>query len=460
MNNESLISNLVQAQKQYFHSGATRSIEARINQLQKLRDCLIKNEQAIMQALKTDLNKSAHEAFSTEIGMVYKELAFTIKHLPKWAKPRRAATPLTHFGSKSRIYPEPYGTALIISPWNYPYQLAISPLIGAIAAGNTAILKPSELSPATSSLLQRILSETFNKELVAVIEGDADTSTLLLKQPLDYIFFTGSVPVGKIIMEAASKQLIPVTLELGGKSPCIVHEDAKLALAAKRIVFGKYTNAGQTCIAPDYLFVHASVKDQLIEHMKQAIAELYGPDPLTQPDYGRIISERHYTRLKSMLEQGTIAVGGRSQDDQLTIEPTILEPASLELPLMQEEIFGPLLPVLTYQDISEVTTFINSRPKPLALYLFSESRSMQETIIEQTSFGGASINDTLMHIASPYLPFGGVGESGIGAYHGQASFDCFSHQKSVLKQTTAFDFSFRYPNAKNGLAILRRFMKP
>ncbi|CAM3046464.1 aldehyde dehydrogenase [Paenibacillus sediminis] len=453
------ISKLVQEQKLYFHSGATRTIGFRLEQLAKLRDAIISREAEIMNSLRKDLNKSEMEAYSTEVGFVLSEIKHVMRHLRKWSKPQRAKTAIIHFGAKGKIIPEPYGVALIISPWNYPFQLAIAPLIGAIAAGNTAILKPSELTKAVSSLLSSLLSDIYPSNYVAVVEGGVEESQELLNQPVDKIFFTGSVNVGKIVMEAASKRLVPVTLELGGKSPCIVHKDASLELAAKRIVFGKYTNAGQTCIAPDYLLVHRSVKDELLALMKKVIHEFYGSEPVKSPNYAKIVSPKHYSRLISFLQEGHIVIGGQVDPSRSTIEPTVIDDITWNSAVMQEEIFGPILPVIEYEDISEVIQAVNARPKPLALYLFSNESAVQELIMESISFGGGCINDTLMHIASPYLPFGGVGESGMGSYHGESSFNTFSHMKSVLKQTNAFDFSFRYPSAKNGLSIIRKVLK-
>lgn len=459
MSNDTM-SSLIQKQKHFYKSGITRPLAYRLEQLKKLRDALTANEKRIIEALNNDLNKSEFEAFSTEIGIVYEELAFTLKHLRRWMAPKRVRTALTHIGSRGRIIPEPYGTALIIAPWNYPFQLAVSPLIGALAAGNTTLLKPSELTPATSALLADMLGGIYGEEYVAVVQGGPDVSQELLAQPVDYIFFTGSVNVGKIVMQAAAEGLIPLTLELGGKSPCIVHEDAELKLAARRIAFGKFTNAGQTCIAPDYVLAHRSIKNKLIPHLREAIRELYGPDPLFNPSYGRIVSEKHFKRLVSFLGNGNIAAGGRTDPDRLLIEPTLLDQATWDMPVMQEEIFGPILPILEYDDIQETVDMINARPKPLALYLFTRDAGTEKAVVGSVSYGGGCVNDTLMHIATPYLPFGGVGESGMGAYHGKGSFDTFTHYKSVLKQTTRFDIAFRYPSSKNGLKLLRKLMKP
>ncbi|MGP0686285.1 aldehyde dehydrogenase [Priestia aryabhattai] len=456
---ETVIEHMVSTQKQYFYAQQTKSINSRIQALNKLRDAVKQNEQRIMDALKQDLNKSEVEAYTSEIGILLEEIRFTLKHLAKWMKPKKVKTALTHVGSKGKIVPEPYGVALIIAPWNYPFQLALSPLVGAIAAGNTAIIKPSELTPSVSRVIQELLAEAFDPAFVMVIEGAVETTSLLLKQPLDYIFFTGSVNVGKIIMQEAGKQLIPVTLELGGKSPCIVHEDANLDLAAKRIMFGKGMNAGQTCVAPDYLLVHKKVKAQLVEKLREAIYQFYGSNPLESDRYGRIVSERHFTRLVEFLKDGNATVGGGYNKSTLTIEPTVLSEVSWTSDVMQEEIFGPILPMIEYETLDEVIHKVQEKAKPLALYLFTENEDVQNVITERLSFGGGCINDTLMHIATPYLPFGGVGESGTGQYHGKDSFQTFSHFKSMLAQTTKFDFSFRYPSEKQNLKMIKKLLK-
>ncbi|WP_433945706.1 aldehyde dehydrogenase [Paenibacillus sp. SN-8-1] len=462
MNNEASeldIQELLTRQKLYYKEGHTRSVSSRRLMLTRLSEVLKSREPEIMAALRQDLNKSELESYSTEIGIVLEEIRHICRRLTRWAKPRRVRTVLTHIGSKGMIVPEPYGTVLIIAPWNYPFQLAISPLVGAIAAGNTVLLKPSELSQAVSDLLRRILAEVFPEEYVAVVEGGAEVSSELLKHKFDYIFFTGSVNVGRIVMEAAAKQLTPVTLELGGKSPCIVHKDADIGLAARRIVFGKFTNAGQTCVAPDYLWVHRDVKEELLQEMRRAIHDFYGKDPIRHPDYGRIVSRRHFDRLVMFLQDGQAVLGGQYDAGTLKIEPTVLDRVTWDMPVMKEEIFGPVFPVLEYEDLDEVIAGVRSHPKPLALYLFSQSKGIQNKVINSLSFGGGTINDTLMHLATPYLPFGGVGDSGMGSYHGFESFKTFSHEKSVLVQTTRFDFAFRYPSSKNALRILRKLMK-
>ncbi|WP_160726155.1 aldehyde dehydrogenase [Bacillus sp. USDA818B3_A] len=452
-------SSLIAKQKSFFKTEKTKNVAFRIEALQKLRHTIKNNEKILMEALRADLNKSEFDAYSSEIGFVLEELRFTIKHLRSWAAPKKVKTPVTHIGSNSYIYPEPYGVALIIAPWNYPFQLAVAPLIGAIAAGNCAIIKPSELTPKTSEVLENLIHEIFTEEFIAVVQGGVETSQALLNQQVDYIFFTGSVPVGKIIMEAAAKHLTPVTLELGGKSPCIVHEDANLKLAAKRIAWGKFTNAGQTCIAPDYLYVHKKVRSEFLQQFKETTIELYGNQPLKNPNFTRIISKRHFQRLAAFLENGQLFMGGNTDQERLTIELTVLTDITWENSIMQVEIFGPILPVMEYEELTEVIEGIHRHPKPLALYIFTENDSIQEEVLSKVSFGGGCVNDTVYHVASPYLPFGGVGTSGIGAYHGKGNFDTFSHQKSVLKQTTKFDIPFRYPNVKNGLEKIKLFMK-
>lgn len=450
---------LIDKQRAFFLQGKTKSVSYRMDALKRLKELIHSNEQELMNALKEDLNKSEFDSFLSEISIILEELRFTMKNLEKWVRPRRVKSSLTLMGSKSYIYPEPYGVALIISPWNYPVQLAIAPLIGAIAAGNCAILKPSELTPRTSAFIAKLIHDNFPSEYISVVEGGVETSTALLKEKTDYIFFTGSVAVGKIIMEAAAKHLTPVTLELGGKSPCIVHEDANLKLAAKRIAWGKFINAGQTCVAPDYLFVHYRIKDEFLHLLIEAINELYGQDVIERGEFTKIVSEKHFNRLTSFLSNGKIFYGGKHNFSKQIIEPTVLLDVTWNDEVMQGEIFGPILPVLEYNDLTEMVSQINNRPKPLALYVFSKSEKLQKSILENVSFGGGCINDTILHLSSPYLPFGGVGESGMGAYHGKGSFDVFTHEKSILKQTTAFDLPFRYPNTKDALKKIKMFIK-
>ncbi|MBE7126748.1 aldehyde dehydrogenase [Bacillus mycoides] len=453
------ISSIVNKQKEYFYKGHTRSLETRKNNLKKLYEGIQRFEDEIFQALKLDLNKSVHESFTTEIGYVLKEISFQMKHISSWSKPKRVRTALTHFGSKGKVVPEPYGVTLIIAPWNYPFQLAIAPLVGALAAGNTVVLKPSELTPNVSKVLTRMLGELFPEELVSVVEGGAQESTALLKEPFDYIFFTGSVGVGKVVMEAAAKKLTPLTLELGGKSPCIVHKDAKLDVTARRIVWGKFLNAGQTCVAPDYMYVHSSVKEQLIEALRHEIAEQYGKDALQNDNYVRIVSERHFERLCTFLQDGKPVIGGNYTKETLHIEPTVLTNVTWQSAVMEDEIFGPILPIIEYEKIEEVIETIQHHPKPLALYVFSEDRKVQEKVTSNISYGGGCINDVVYHLATPYLPFGGVGSSGLGSYHGEQSFRTFSHYKSILSQSTAFDMKIRYSSTKSALKFIRKLLK-
>lgn len=453
------ITQLVTKQKAYFQTGATKTSNFRIAQLKKLYNSIVENEEEIKRALKKDLNKSDFEAYLTEIGFTLKEISESIKNIEKWMKPKKVKTPITHFGTKGYIYREPYGVTLIISPWNYPFQLTMAPLIGAIIGGNTAIIKPSELTPNTSIIIQKIIKELFDQEYIAVVEGGIEESTLLLQQKLDLIFFTGSVQVGKIVMEAASKNLTPIILELGGKSPTIVHNDANIQLAAKRIVWGKFTNAGQTCIAPDYIYVHELVKKDFIDALKNEIVHFYSDKPLLNNDYTKIISERHFNRLVNFLNNGEIVHGGEYDPLTHKIEPTLITNLSWESPIMSEEIFGPVLPILSYENLDEVMNEINQHPKPLALYIFTESKSISNKVIERVPFGGGCVNDTLYHMANPNLPFGGVGESGSGNYHGEYSFSAFTHDKSVLLQTTKMDLKIRYHTTKNALRFIRKLLK-
>ncbi|MCL6661707.1 MULTISPECIES: aldehyde dehydrogenase [Paenibacillus] len=426
---------LVTEQRTFFYTGQTKNIEYRINALQQLRKGIEKYQQRIQDALRADLNKSEAEAYGSEIRIVLGELDFALEHLQEWASPKQVPTNPAMPDGVSTIYPEPYGVALIIAPWNYPFQLAFGPLIGAIAAGNCAVIKPSELTPAVSRLTYDLIQEIFPQEYIAVMEGEVEASTALLKEKFDYIFFTGSTGVGRIVMKAAAEHLTPVTLELGGKSPAIVHSDADLKLVAQRIVRGKFLNAGQTCVAPDYLLVHEQVHDELINLIGAEIKDKFGDDVLQNTDFPHIVNARNFDRLSKFLTDGKTLIGGRSVREQLLIEPTVLGDVNWESAVMQEEIFGPILPVFTYSDLKPMLDEIVRRPKPLALYLFTQDEQLQDQVLNQVSFGGGCINDTLSHMTSHYLPFGGVGESGMGSYHGQQSFDVFSHHKSVLKRS-------------------------
>lgn len=452
------VSAIIEKQRSFYAGGSTKDINLRLKYLELLGKSIKKHEEDILDALKKDLNKAPFEAYATELGMVYEELSFVRKHLRRWAAPKRVKTPIANFPSISRIYPEPYGVVLIMSPWNYPFQLTLSPLVGAIAAGNCAIVKPSNYSLNTSKVIELVLSEVFNQEYVAVIQGGREANQSLLEQRFDYIFFTGSVAVGKTVMGAASRYLTPVTLELGGKSPCIVDETANLELAARRIVWGKYINAGQTCVAPDYLLVHHSVKEQLIHKMKEYILKQFG-DTGSYPELPRIINEKHYHRLLGLIDGETIITGGIGYPQTNQIAPTILDHITWDSKIMEEEIFGPVLPVIEYQDFHEILKMIQSRPKPLAFYYFTTAKEKELYALKNISFGGGCINDTLMHLATSYMPFGGVGESGMGGYHGKASFDTFSHHKSVLKKSLLIDVPLRYPPYKDHLKYAKKLMK-
>lgn len=437
------ISSLVAKQRSYFAKGETKDIHFRLRQLAKLKEAIASRQDKILEALKADLGKPPLEG-CFELA-VLRDIGYAQKNLRKWVKPQAVNTGIELFPSLSRIYPEPLGVVLIIGPWNYPFSLMISPLIGAIAAGNCVILKPSEYAPNTSRLLAELISDTFPPEYIAVIEGGVEVAQELLQCKFDHIFFTGGTRVGKIVMEAAAKHLTPVTLELGGKSPCIVDNEVQLLETAKRITWGKFINAGQTCIAPDYVLAHKDIKSQLIEAIKQCIRDFYGENPALSPDYARIVNLKQWERLVALLADGTIITGGQYSREDRYIAPTILDEVNPHSPIMQEEIFGPILPILSYNTLEEAIEFVNNRPKPLALYFFSKNRKKQETILRETSSGGVCINETILHVGVTELPFGGVGDSGIGKYHGKATFDTFSHYKSVLIRPFWPDFSWRYP---------------
>ncbi len=448
---------LLKQQRQFFQSGATRPLSFRLDQLQRLKTAIVSAQDDILAAAKADLGRPAYEAYF-EIATIA-EINQAIKKLPQWLKPKKVATGIDQFPSQAWIQPDPLGVTLIIGPWNYPFQLIMSPLVGTIAAGNCAILKPSEHAPHTAAVIENIIKATFPPHYIAVVQGDASVSQALLGEKWDHIFFTGGTAIGRIVMAAAAKHLTPVTLELGGKSPCIVEPDADLNCAAKRIIWGKFINAGQTCVAPDYLLVQSSVKAPLIDRLTYWIQAFFGEDPAQSPDYARIIHDRHFQRLTQFLDHGTIITGGVTDPAARYISPTLMDNLTWQDPIMQEEIFGPLLPILTYQDFPEAIEQINQQPKPLALYLFSTDTRKQETLLHSTSSGGVCLNDTVMHIAVNDLPFGGVGDSGIGAYHGKASFDTFSHFKSVLRKQFWFDLDWRYaPYTTEKLKQIRRIV--
>ncbi len=442
-----MTSQLVKAspsQLDYFLSGATRSYEARRATLLRLKSALQKYELRICEALESDLRKHPNESYLSEIGIVYDEINHALKHLKSWMKPRRVKTPMSLQPAASHIVAEALGRVLIIAPWNYPLQLAINPAVGALAAGNVVTIKPSELTPATSKVIAAMIRESFDPALIQVVEGGVEASTSLLAEQWDHIFFTGSTQVGKIVAEAAAKHLTPCVLELGGKSPCIVMRSANLAIAARRIAFGKTLNAGQTCVAPDYILVEKGFEQEFVAALKKEIQNRYGENPLTNPQLPKIVSDRHFQRLSAFITPQYVVHGGRTDASQRLIEPTLLLGVPADHPVMQEEIFGPILPILTVANLDEALRFINAREHPLAFYIFSEDKEEQQKAVRGARFGGASINDTLSHLANTNLPFGGVGTSGYGAYHGEASFNCFVHQKAILQTATWFDMPVRY----------------
>lgn len=448
-------------QKKFFELGKSKNIDFRINELKKLKKIIQKNEEEILQALKKDLGKSNFEAYATEVGIIYDEINLHIKNIRKWAKREKRSSPIVHYPSKSYVYKEPYGVTLIIGPFNYPFQLVLAPLIGAISAGNTAIIKPSENTINTAKLLEKIINNNFDKGYIRVVDplGGKEVVSYLLDLPFDYIFFTGSVRVGKIVMEKAAKNLTPVTLELGGKSPCIVDNDANINLAAKRIVWGKFLNAGQTCVAPDYLFIHKNIKDKFLKALVKEIKNQFGENIKKSPDYPRIVNTISLDRFSNYLKDGEIYFGGEIDKETLYMEPTILTNVKLESLVMTDEIFGPILPVIEFNDLNEIISIINKREKPLALYYFSESNKKIEYVIERTSAGGVTINDTIIHVANGNLPFGGVGPSGLGKYHGKDSFDTFTHTKSVMKRGTFIEFKIRFAPYNDRIKLLRKVMK-
>lgn len=447
--------------KAFFNTQQTKDISFRKEQLKKLSKAIKSYESDILEALYTDLGKNKVEAYATEIGITLKSIKNARKELKNWTKTKNVDTPLYLFPTKSYIKKEPYGTVLIIAPFNYPFQLVFEPLIGAIAAGNTAIIKPSELTPNVARVIKRLINETFDANYIEVIEGGIEETQTLIHLPFDYVFFTGSENVGKIVYQAASENLVPATLEMGGKSPVIVDETANIKVASKRICFGKFTNAGQTCVAPDYILVHESVKDDLITALSKTLREFYGQNIQQSPDYGRIVNLKHYHRLTSLLNsaQMNIVFGGHSDEDERYIEPTLLDHVTSDSAIMQEEIFGPILPILTYQSLDEAIAFIHQRPKPLSLYLFSEDENATQRVINELSFGGGAINDTLMHLANPKLPFGGVGASGMGRYHGKYSFDTFTHEKSYIFKSTRLESGVHLPPYKGKFKYIKAFFK-
>lgn len=459
---EKQIKELLDKQNEYFIQGNTLSFEFRIEQLKKLRKTIIKYEEELKTALYKDLGKSNFETYTSEIGFVLSSITHTIKHLKKWMKPEKKKTPISLFLSKSMIIKEPYGSVYIIGPYNYPFQLIMEPLIGALSAGNCAVLSPSELTPSVSEVIKEIIKSTFEPEYVSCIDGGIENNTILLNAGFDYIFFTGSVNVGKIVMEAASKNLIPVTLELGGKSPVIIDKNVNLKVVCERILWGKLMNVGQTCVAPDYVFVHNKIKDEFLNEMKAVLYRFYGYNIKGNSDYGRIVNSNHIKRLKNILDRDKnhIFIGGTVDEEQRYIEPTILCPDNFNVASMQEEIFGPILPVFGYDDLSKALSYIRKNPKPLALYIFSNDKKIIKKIINNTSSGGVSINDTISHMINTNLPFGGVGTSGIGSYHGKYSFTTFSHHRSVLKRSMKIRMALIFPPfTEKKLRMVKKVLK-
>ena len=454
------IRRILRNQRDFFQKGVTLDVSFRIRALQRLKASIKRNENAIHKALKKDLGKSAFESYMCETGMVLEEISYMLKHTPKFAREQRVRTPLAQFHSRSYKKPSPYGVTLIMSPWNYPFMLTLSPLVDALAAGNTVVVKPSAYSPHTSEVLRLILSECFEPQYVAVVTGGRAENTCLLHEHFDYIFFTGSQNVGKEVMRNAAEYLTPVTLELGGKSPCIVDQTADIKLAAKRIVFGKYLNCGQTCVAPDYVYCHRSVKDKLIKEVQKQIRRQYGKQPLCNSDYGKIINEKHFDRILGLIDEKKVVHGGGSDRSTLRIEPTVMDNASFSDAVMQEEIFGPVMPVLTFDSLDEAIRRINSMPHPLALYLFTSDKKAARKVTARCGFGGGCINDTIIHLATSEMGFGGFGESGMGAYHGKTGFDTFTHYKSIVDKKTWIDLPMRYqPYRKRNEKMVRFFLK-
>lgn len=454
------IDKVLENQKIYFESQKTKNIDFRIRQLDILKMAIEDYEDKIIKAVKLDFNKCEFETYETEIGFVLSEIKYVRNKIKRWSKPKKVKGSLLTPGSKTYIYNQPYGVSLIISPWNYPFQLCISPLIGSIIGGNCCIVKPSELSPNTSKIIKEMIKEYFEEKYICVIEGDIQINQYLLKQKFDYIFFTGSPMVGKIVMKSAADNLIPCTLELGGKSPCIVDESCDIELIAKRIVWGKLLNGGQTCIAPDYIIAHKNIKSRLIDLMIKYIEQFYTSNPLTSKDYTSVINKRHFERIVSLIDYDKVIYGGNLNTQNLKIEPTIMDNVNLEDKIMKEEIFGPLIPVMKFDNTEKLLYIIKQNPNPLALYLFTKNKKIENEILSRVSFGGGCINDTIMHITNPNAPFGGIGNSGIGNYHGKQSFDTFSHKKTVMKNLANIDIKFKYPPyTKKAYKILKKILK-
>ncbi len=447
-------------QRDFFESGKTMDVNFRKAMLLKLKEAVLCNQEKIEAALYADLGKSKTESYMCEIGLVLSELSYQAAHIRKLTAPKRRRTPLANFHAKSFIVQEPYGCVLIMSPWNYPFLLCLQPLAGAIAAGNCAVIKPSAYSPATSHIIREIISEVFEEGFVSVVEGGRQENSLLLEEKFDYIFFTGGIHVGKQVMEKASQNLTPVTLELGGKSPCIVDRDCDIKRAARRIAFGKYLNCGQTCVAPDYLLIHRDVKEVFLKELFAQVRSMYSDEPLENPAYGKMINEKHFNRVLGLIDESKVVFGGRFDRERLKIAPTVMDGVTREDAVMQEEIFGPVLPVIEVGSMEEAAAFVRQGQKPLALYIFTNNKKSERLFTERVSFGGGCVNDTVMHLSNANLPFGGVGASGMGAYHGAKTFETFSHAKSILKTSNWIDLPLRYqPYSRLCDKLIRRFLK-
>ena len=455
------IHEIVKAQRKFFRTGATLPVEFRLKMLERLGDAVRRREADIARALAADLGKSDYESFMCETGLVLSEIGYMIRNTPRYARERTVHTPLTNFAARSFHKPSPYGNTLLMSPWNYPVLLTLDPLADAIAAGNTAVVKPSAYAPATGALLSELIGGCFPPKYVAVVTGGRQENAALLDEKFDFVFFTGSQAVGKEVLRHTAERLTPAVLELGGKSPCIVDETALIPLTARRIVFGKFLNCGQTCVAPDYILCHSGVKDKLLDALRMEILRQYGETPLENPDYGRIVNEKHFQRLLGLIEQDKTVAGGESSPETLQIAPTILDNVTFDDPVMQEEIFGPILPILTYDRFDELYGLLADKPKPLALYLFSRNRARIRQAMSRFQFGGGCVNDVVVHLATSEMGFGGVGESGMGAYHGRAGFEAFSHTKSILDKKTWIDLPMRYQpyHRKTYGALLHMFLK-
>ena len=457
---EQEINVIVEAQRKYFQTGATLPVSFRIGALRRLYDAVSGSEKEIHDALRKDLGKSGFESYMCETGLVLEEISYMLKHVRRFAGEKRVRTPLAQFHSRSYKKPSPYGVTLIMSPWNYPFMLTLSPLVDALAAGNTAVVKPSAYSPCTSEVIRQILTKCFEPQYVSVVTGGRAENTCLLHEHFDYIFFTGSQSVGKEVMRSAADHLTPVTLELGGKSPCIVDQTANIKLAARRIVFGKYLNCGQTCVAPDYVYCHRSVRDRLIKEIVKQIRRQFGKKPLDNKNYGKIINEKHFDRILGLIDKEKVVFGGNSDRDALRIEPTVMDNVTFSDAVMQEEIFGPVMPVLTFDSLDEVIRNVNAMPHPLALYLFTSSKAAAKKVTARCGFGGGCINDTIIHLATTEMGFGGFGESGMGSYHGKTGFDTFTHYKSIVDKKTWLDLPMRYqPYRKVHEKMVRFFLK-